>query len=354
MHMPPPLLRVRDLRVNFHTYAGVVKALDGVSFEINRGEAFGLVGETGCGKSVTAASILRLIDEPGKIVGGEILFKGEDLLKKSEEEMRKVRGGRIAIVFQDPMTYLNPLLTIGDQIAEAVLENQDLTALALEIENKAGKTGSSVKPSRTVLNKAALVKVEEILHMVRMPKPERVVTQFPHELSGGMRQRAMIAMAISCNPELMILDEATTFLDVTIQRQILDLVKELQTELGCALLIITHDMGIVAETCERVAIMYAGNIVECGGTKRIFNNPIHPYTRGLLSAIPTIAGRETPLNSIPGFVPNLIDPPPGCRFHPRCPEATEICSRTKPELVEAETNHLVACHQHPSHGGRAQ
>ncbi|RJS88941.1 ABC transporter ATP-binding protein [Candidatus Bathyarchaeota archaeon] len=342
--MPEVLLRVKNLRVNFYTYAGVVKALDGVSFEIYKGEAFGLVGETGCGKSVTAASILRLVDKPGRIVDGEIIFEGEDLLKKSEREMREIRGSKIAIVFQDPMTYLNPVLTIGDQIAETIREHQDLTVEALEIERNEYHNTSAEKPSKKALREAVLRRVEEALKMVRMPDPRVVIDQYPHELSGGMRQRAMIAMAISCNPKFLILDEATTFLDVTIQRQILELVKDLKDRLGCTLMIITHDMGIIAETCDRVAVMYAGTIAECAETKRIFSKPLHPYTRGLLDAIPLPTEDVKVLKPIPGFVPNLINPPPGCRFHPRCPEAMEVCSRVKPELREVEPGHQVACH----------
>jgi oligopeptide/dipeptide ABC transporter ATP-binding protein len=311
------------------------------------------VGETGCGKSVTAASILRLIDKPGRIDGGEILFKGEDLLKKSEEEMRKIRGSKIAIVFQDPMTYLNPVLKIGDQISEVIMRHQDLKELALKIERK-NDLKKLDKISKRTLKKAALIKVREVLNAVRMPNPEQIINQYPHELSGGMRQRVMIAMAISCNPELLILDEATTFLDVTIQRQILDLVKELQERLGCALMIITHNMGIVAEMCERVAVMYAGSVVECTETKRIFEDPLHPYTKGLLRAIPSIKGAKEPLSSIPGTVPNLINPPPGCRFHPRCPEAMEICGRLKPELSEPHRGHRVACHLYNGEGERLE
>ena len=342
-NMDEPLLKVRDLRLNFYTYAGVVQALDGIDFEVHEGETFGLVGETGCGKSVTAASILRLVDQPGKIVGGEVLFKGEDLLKKTEEEMRRIRGRKIAIVFQDPMTYLNPVLTVGDQISEAVEESQDLTHPISDMENKM-PSSTEKKPTKKALREAALQKVKESLRAVRMPNPDMVVTQYPHELSGGMRQRAMIAMAISCIPEFMILDEATTFLDVTIQRQILDLVRELQGQLGCALLIITHNMGIIAEMCDRVAVMYAGNIVECAGTRALFRKPLHPYTRGLLSAIPNIAWRGSPLSPILGSVPNLITPPSGCRFHPRCPQKVEACSSVKPEIVEVEPGHTVACH----------
>ncbi len=335
------LLSVRDLRVNFYTYEGVVKALDGVTFQIRRGEAFGLVGETGCGKSVTASSILRLVDKPGKIVGGEIIFEGENLLEKSEEEMRKIRGEKIAIVFQDPMTYLNPVLTIGEQIAETIMEHQDL----IKEIRKSGK-----KPSKKMLKEFVRRKVIDVLRMVRMPNPEMVIDQYPHELSGGMRQRAMIAMAISCRPKLLILDEATTFLDVTIQRQILELVKDLKEKLGCALMIITHDMGIIAEMCDTVAVMYAGTIVEYAETERIFDNPLHPYTRGLLEAIPLLSKERKTLKHIPGTIPNLINPPSGCRFHPRCPEAMKICRIEKPKLTEIEPSHLIACHLY--NGGR--
>ncbi len=345
-----PLLSVRGLSLNFYTYNGVVKALEDVSFDIYPGEAFGLVGETGCGKSVTAASILRLVDEPGRIVGGEVIFKGEDLLKKTEDEMRRIRGSKISIVFQDPMTYLNPVLTIGDQIAEAIKENQDLTDAA-ENEDDGSSSPSGGRPSKKALRRAALQKVEEALEKVRMPNPDRIMTQYPHELSGGMRQRAMIAMAISCNPELLILDEATTFLDVTIQRQILQLVKGLKERLGCALTIITHDMGIIAEMCDRVAVMYAGKIVECSGTKRVFENPLHPYTVGLLAAIPRTTRKDDVLKPIPGSVPNLINPPPGCRFHPRCPDATEECGRVRPELLEVEPGHMAACHLYEGRSG---
>jgi peptide/nickel transport system ATP-binding protein len=251
------------------------------------------------------------------------------------------------------MTYLNPVLKIGDQISEVIMRHQDLKELALKIERK-NDLKKLDKISKRTLKKAALIKVREALNAVRMPNPEQIINQYPHELSGGMRQRVMIAMAISCNPELLILDEATTFLDVTIQRQILDLVKELQERLGCALMIITHNMGIVAEMCERVAVMYAGSVVECTETKRIFEDPLHPYTKGLLSAIPSIKGAKEPLSSIPGTVPNLINPPPGCRFHPRCPEAMEICGRLKPELSEPHGGHRVACHLYNGEGERLE
>lgn len=346
MLMHDALLVVKDLKVNFYTYAGIVKALDGISFEVHKGEAFGLVGETGCGKSVTAASILRLVDKPGRIVSGDVFFEGKNLMELSENEMRKVRGSEITIVFQDPMTYLNPVLKIGDQIAETILEHQDLTTEALELRATESRETSASKPLRKTLKEVALRRVEKALKTVRMPNPDTVIDQHPHELSGGMRQRVMIAMAVSCNPRLLILDEATTFLDVTIQRQILELVKDLKDSLGCTLMIITHDMGIIAEMCDRVAVMYAGTIVECAETKNVFNKPIHPYTKGLLNAIPQPTEDLKPLTSIPGSVPGLINPPPGCRFHPRCLESQKICSSLKPELKEVEEGHFVACHSH--------
>jgi len=337
-------LRVKGLEVNFYTYAGVVKALDGISFEVHHGEIFGLVGETGCGKSVTVASILRLVEKPGRIIGGEILFEGVDLLKKPEKEMRKIRGSEITIVFQDPMTYLNPVLRIGDQLAETIREHQDLIGEALEIDRIKHQKPTAKKPSKKGLKEVALRRAQKALEMVKMPNPETVIEQYPHELSGGMRQRVMIAMAISCNPSLLILDEATTFLDVTIQRQILELIKDLKHDLGCTLMIITHDMGIIAEMCDRMAVMYAGTIVECADTKKIFSTPIHPYTIGLLNAIPQPLEEMKELKPLPGSVPGLINPPSGCRFHPRCPDAKEVCSEVKPELRAVEEGHLVACH----------
>lgn len=343
MPMSETLISVKDLNVNFYTYAGVVKALDGVNFEVHRGEAFGLVGETGCGKSVTVASILRLVDQPGKIIGGQIFFDGEDLLEKSENEMRHIRGAEIAIVFQDPNTYLNPVLRIGDQIAETIIEHQDLSEEA-SVKDGNKNQAPFLRSSKNKLSEVLLERTTRALEMVKMPNPEIVVNQYPYELSGGMRQRVMIAMAVSCHPRLLILDEATTFLDVTIQRQILELVKDLKVRLRCTLMIITHEMGIIAEMCDRVAVMYAGTVAECAETKRIFSRPLHPYTRGLMNAIPQPAEEVKPLEPIPGSVPNLINPPPGCRFHPRCQECMDICSKMKPELIEVEEDHLVACH----------
>lgn len=366
-------LSIRNLTTYFYTYAGVVKALDGINLDVYEGETLGLVGETGCGKSVTALSILRIVpDPPGKILGGQILFKGEDLLKKSEEDIRRIRGSRIAMVFQDPMTYINPVFTIGDQISETIMLHQDLSTDVIEIKIdklqqklKGSRASSSKtdrikekiakleamkkkdppKPSRRSAKKAAMRKTMDVLRLVRMPYPEQVMKQYPHELSGGMRQRALIAMALSCRPDLFIADEATTNLDVTIQAQILALLNALKQEIaGSSVIIITHDLGIVAEMCDKVAVMYAGVIVEETNTEDLFRNPTHPYTKGLLDAIPKLHFKQKRLKVIPGFVPNLIDPPSGCRFHPRCQYAEEICRTEKPEMLEVKPDHFVACH----------
>jgi peptide/nickel transport system ATP-binding protein len=321
---------VRDLRVNFYTYGGIVRALDGINFEIRKGETLGLVGETGSGKSVTALSLVRLVpDPPGKIDGGEILLDGEDILQKSEKEMRDFRGRVVAMIFQDPSTFLNPVITIGDQISETIIAHQ-----AVEGEPNL---------SRAEFKKKAREKTLQLLKMVRMPDAEGALKKYPHELSGGMRQRAIIAIAIACKPQLLIADEPTTALDVTIQAQILDLLSDLKKEVGSSILMITHDLGIVAETCDRVAIMYAGNIVEVASTKMIFENPQHPYTQALLRAIPRITESREELTSIEGSIPNLINPPSGCRFHPRCPFVMDKCSKEKPQLLQTEDQHFVAC-----------
>ncbi len=318
--MERALLKIENLRTYFYTYEGVVKALEGVYLTVNEMDTVGLVGETGCGKSVTALSVLQLVQNPGRIVGGEIYFKGTNLLALSEAEIRKIRGKEIAMVFQDPKTYMNPILTIGEQIRETIMLHQKIS------------------------KEEARDRAVESLNLVRMPYPEKIVDQYPHELSGGMRQRAMIAMALSCNPDLLILDEATTALDVTIQAQILQLLNELKKELKHSLLIITHDLGVVAENCDKVAVMYAGVVIEKAETKKLFKKPLHPYTTGLLNAIPKIQEDVEMLKIIPGMVPNLIDPPTGCRFNPRCPFAKEICVRAKPEMVEVELDHFVECH----------
>ncbi|MGB9739435.1 ABC transporter ATP-binding protein [Chloroflexus sp.] len=317
-----PLLEVRDLRTYFHTQDGIVKAVDGVSFYVNRGETLGIVGESGCGKSVTSLSIMRLIpNPPGKIVSGQILFDGEDLLQASEEEMRRIRGNRIAMIFQDPMTSLNPVLTIGRQITES-----------LELHLKLSK-------------KEARDRAIELLDMVGIPSPSKRLDNYPHQFSGGMRQRVMIAMALSCNPELLIADEPTTALDVTIQAQILELINRLREELETAVILITHDLGVVAGMTDRVTVMYAGKVVEEGPTAEIFANPRMPYTIGLLRSIPRLdEERGRRLTPIRGLPPNLIDLPPICPFSPRCDYAREECLARVPELRRVGPDHRAACH----------
>ena len=313
------LLKVNNLRTSFFTEAGEVKAVDGVSFSINKGETLCLVGESGSGKSMTALSIMRLIPRPGKIIGGEVIYQGQDLLKLADKEMRRIRGKEISMVFQEPMTSLNPVFTIGDQIMEAITLHQGL-----------GK--------RDALDKAV-----EMLKLVGISDPERRVRDYPSQLSGGMRQRVMIGMALSCNPGLLIADEPTTALDVTIQAQILDLIKGLRERLGMSVLLITHDLGIVAETADMVAVMYAGEIVEFTDVKTLFRNPSHPYTIGLLNSTPKIGekARER-LIPIPGTVPSLIGLTEECRFRDRC-YAAEGCPEGAPELVEVEEGHFVRC-----------
>jgi oligopeptide/dipeptide ABC transporter ATP-binding protein len=316
------LIQVRDLQTSFFTPEGEVRAIDGVSFEIGEGKTLGLVGESGCGKSVTSLSIMRLIaSPPGKIVGGEILYRGRDLLKLKNEEMRKIRGNEISMIFQEPMTSLNPVFTVGNQIGEAIHLHQGL--------------GKRETREKTV----------EMLRLVKIADPKSRVDSYPHQLSGGMRQRVMIAMALSCNPNLLIADEPTTALDVTIQAQILELMKELQQKIGMALLLITHDLGVVAEQADEVAIMYGGKIVERASAQAIFTRPFHPYTVGLLNSLPGTAGtKKRRLDAIPGVVPNPLQLPSGCRFRDRCPRAADLCAQNEPQLVEKEPGHTVACH----------
>lgn len=318
--MSGALVEVHDLRTVFASSEGTAVAVDGVSFEIEPGETLGMVGESGCGKSVTSLSILRLVPSPpGRIEGGQILFQGEDLLAKNEAEMRQIRGNRISMIFQEPMTSLNPAFTVGDQIAEAISLHQQ------------------VKP------RDAMEKAVESLRLVGIPLPERRVKEYPHQLSGGMRQRVMIAMALSCNPRLLIADEPTTALDVTIQAQILDLMRRLKKDLGMSILLITHDLGVIAEMAQRVVVMYAGQIVEEASVGALFEAPGHPYTRGLLSSIPRLRGGRERLHVIDGIVPSLTDLPAGCRFSPRCPEATERCRREAPGLVGLTSGRKVRC-----------
>jgi len=314
------LLAVENLKTQFFTYGGVVEALDEVSFGIIEGEVFGLVGESGCGKSVTAASILQLVQKPGKVISGRVLLDGDDLLQKTEKEMNAIRGSRISIIFQDPTSSLNPLFRIGYQVAEPYIYHQGKTA------------------------KDAAKDALKILSQTGLPDPADKARNYPHELSGGMRQRAMIAMALTCEPDLLIADEPTTNLDVTIERQILNLVKDLQEEFGTSVLWITHDLGVIAQICDRVAVMYAGNIVEQADVRTVFRSPKHPYTQKLLRAIPAADSAGENLEEIPGSVPRLINPPSGCRFHPRCDHATSVCSGKKPIELEVGPGHTVACH----------
>ncbi len=317
------LLDIQGLQTHFATDDGWVRAVDGVDLAIDRGETLGVVGESGCGKTVTALSVLKLIPmPPGRIVGGRILWRGHDLVPLGTHEMQKIRSKEIAIVFQEPMTSLNPVYTIGDQIAEVIRLHENLS------------------------KRAAREKTVEMLRLVHIPNPERRVGDYPHQFSGGMRQRVMIAMALSCNPALLIADEPTTALDVTIQAQILELLAEMKVRLGMAVMLITHAMGVVAETAQRVAVMYAGKVVEEAPVGELFANPRHPYTQGLIRSIPridTAATRKPRLEAIAGVVPSLLDPPPGCRFAPRCPYASSICVEAIPPLREVKPGHKVAC-----------
>jgi len=313
------LLNIDDLKVYYFTLEGIVKAVEGVHLKIGKGEALGLVGESGCGKSTTAHSILRLVKKPGKIVEGKIWFENEDLLAKSEAEMRKIRGARIAMIFQNPMTSLNPVFTVGSQIAESIKLHQNVEKR--EIEEK----------------------VLEILEKVGIPSARERMKDYPHEYSGGMCQRAMVAMALSCNPNLLIADEPTTNLDVTIQAQILDLLRALRKEFGASILLIGHDLGVISELCDTVAVMYAGKLIEHADLATLFKEAKHPYTQALLGSIPRLDLETERLRVIPGVVPRLINPPPGCRFHPRCEYVKEICRKEEPPLIEIKQGHTVAC-----------
>ncbi|MDE1852566.1 MAG: ABC transporter ATP-binding protein [Thaumarchaeota archaeon] len=359
------VLRVSGVKVTFHTYAGDVKALDGVELTVRKGELLGLVGESGCGKSVTSLAIVGLLPPNAEVEGGEIILDGKDLLKASREEMRMVRMTEIAVVFQDPMTYLNPVQTVGSQISEIILrESKIFTPVVvkdrlelLEAQIKAGRGGPDLQEEkerllraqqggsleRGELGRLANEYATSILRKVRFPEPERAFKQFPFELSGGMRQRAMIAMAMARRPKLMLADEMTTALDVTVQAQILQLMKDLKKEIDASVVLITHDMAVVAEVCDRVAVMYAGNIVEVATADELFRDPLHPYTQSLLASVPRIDSSASEYPSIKGSVPNLMFPPTGCRFHPRCPKAFEKCPQVKPPLLEVKPGHFVAC-----------
>ncbi len=314
------LLKIEDLQTHFFLEEGTVKALSGISFDIKKGETLGVVGESGCGKSMTALSIMRQVpDPPGKIAGGKILFEGENLLGKSRAEMRKIRGGQIAMIFQEPMTSLNPVMTIGKQIGETLKIHQKLSG------------------------KEAREKAIEMLRLVKIPEPEQRYGEYPHQLSGGMRQRVMIAMALACNPKLLICDEPTTALDVTVQAQILKLIDELKETLHMSVMLITHDLGVISQVADRVIIMYAGKIVEYGDAKNIFENPLHPYTKALLASVPKIMeGEERKLYMIKGMVPNLLEAHKGCLFAPRCEYAAEKCYREEPEYKQLPSGR-VSC-----------
>ena len=324
------LLQVQGLGTYFFTFEGIAKAVDDVSFYLDKGETIGLVGESGCGKTVTALSVMRLIPEPpGKIVQGKILFDGVNLPDLTMKQMRAIRGKRISMIFQEPMASLNPVFTIGDQISEMFILHE--------------------KHSK----KEGWQRAVEMLRKVQIPSPEKRVHEYPHQLSGGMRQRAMIAMALSCNPEILIADEPSTALDVTIQAQIIDLMMHLKEVFDAAIMLITHDLGVIAEIAQRIVVMYAGKVVEEGQTLAIFEDPRHPYTRGLLKSIPKLGERarygRKRLQEIPGIVPSLYELPPGCNFYPRCPEALAMCQEHVPDLIDTGSSHLVRCWLHSGH-----
>jgi len=320
--MDDVLLRVENLTTHFVTPRGVVRAVDDVSFDIAAGETFGLVGESGCGKSVTCRSILRLVPSPPARLGGHVMFEGRDLLALRLRDLRTVRGVRIAMVFQDPMTALNPVMRVGDQIAEVLYEHQ------------------------TIGRRQARARVLELMNLVGIPAPRERIDDYPHQFSGGMRQRVVIAAALACDPRILLADEPTTALDVTIQDQILKLLLRLQRTMGMSVVLVTHDLSIVAQTCHRVAVMYAGKIVEQADTASLLAAPRHPYTSGLLDSLPNVRARTRYLHPIAGAPPDLVEPPSGCRFHPRCPLAVDACKREEPPLIQVEPGHLSACPYH--------
>jgi len=322
------LLDVSNLNVVFYTYRGIIKALNGVELWMNKGERLGVVGETGCGKSVTSKSVMRLIEEPGEILSGDIIFDGRNLMDLTEAEMRKIRGNEMSIIFQEPVSALNPVMNVGFQIAEVIAKKKN-TRIRKQYPAAA-----------------------EMLEFVGLDS-KRVMKMYPHELSGGMAQRVMIAMGLAPQPKLLIADEPTSSLDVTIQSQILSLLDDLVSEVGNAVMLISHDMGVVAEFCDKVLVMYAGNSVEYASVKNLFRNPIHPYTKGLLKAVPRI-GRIDELKAIKGTVPDLVDPPSGCRFHKRCPNVMDICKEERPPFEEVEPDHYVACYNYSADEGGEQ
>jgi oligopeptide/dipeptide ABC transporter ATP-binding protein len=320
--MSAPLLDVRDLHTHFTTYRGTLHAVDGVSFQVARGETLAMVGESGCGKSVTALSVMRLVRPPGKVVRGEVLLDREDLRRKSRAEMRQIRGTRMAMVFQDPLSTLNPTFTVANQLTEAL------------------------RAHGVAKGRAAWTRGVELLEAMGIPDPQERMHSYPHELSGGMRQRVMIAIAISCRPDLLIADEPTTALDVTLQAQIMELLARVKEARGLAVVLITHDLGIVSRFAERAAVMYAGEIVEQGPTARLLSEPLHPYTQGLLRCVPRLGRPDLPISPIEGSVPDMVALPPGCRFAPRCPEVMEICLETSPSVYLPFPDRPVRCHLH--------
>lgn len=323
--MDDKLLEVKNLKTYFYTDKGVVKAVDGVDFSLYKGKILGVVGESGCGKSITSMSIMRLIDEPGKIVEGSIVFEGNDLTKSSMEAMRKIRGNKISMIFQEPMTSLNPVFRIGKQITEVIKLHDDI-------------------PDKEAMNKAI-----ELLDLVGIPRAKDIVKDYPHQLSGGMRQRVMIAMAVACNPKILIADEPTTALDVTIQAQILELINHLKSKLDTSVLLITHDLGVIANMADNVIVMYSGKVVEDAPVEELFENPLHPYTKGLLSSVPNLDKDEEKLETINGSVPNPLYLPKGCYFYPRCKDACDRCKTESPRLIEVGKGHKVSCLLYEQH-----
>jgi peptide/nickel transport system ATP-binding protein len=354
------ILEVKDLMVNFHTYRGEVKALNGVDLKLYKREILGLVGESGCGKSVTALTILGLLPDNAYIIGGDILFKKENLLRKSKEAKRVLRANELATVFQDPLTYLNPVLKIETQLMEVFMLNQKLLKQAVFAKKTQSKNvtfgdllswkmvlaneSSDLKVSKAEIKKMAKHLCVDLLKLVKLPDPERILGEYPFELSGGMRQRIMIAMALARRPSVFIADEITTAVDVTIQAQILHLMRELRDKIDASTIMITHDLSVAAEIADRIAVMYGGNVIEAASTVDIFRNPLHPYTTMLMRSIPNVKKPVETLKSIPGTVPEMINPPSGCRFHPRCPFAMDKCRKERPKLVEAIEKHEVACY----------
>jgi oligopeptide/dipeptide ABC transporter ATP-binding protein len=317
--MSKNLLEIDNLKTYFYTHQGVVKAVDGVTWTVKKNESVGLVGESGCGKTVTALSIMRLVQRPGRIVEGEIIFEGRNILELKQTQLRQIRGKKISMIFQDPMTFLNPLMKVEEQIAEVIWVHQGLD------------------------KEEAKKKALELMKVVQIPSPSTIGAYDPHQLSGGMRQRILIAAAISCSPSLLIMDEPTTALDIIVQAQIIDLIKRLQKEIGLSTVLISHDLGVVAEMCNKVYVMYAGKIVEGSDALTLYENPAHPYTSKLLESVLSIDTFKEKLPAINGVVPNLIDPPSGCRFHPRCPQAKAICSQREPPVTTIDLGHIVSC-----------